>query len=211
MPTRSTPGISQRIKHACLVACSVACIAPYTPAHAETLLQALAAAYNNNPALRGEQARLRATDETLAQAQSGYRPTISSEFDYTNQNTSTRPPAASDGTINPVTSTLTAVQPLFDGFQTLNNVREADANIRAERENLRATEVQVMLNAVTAYMDVIRDKNILSARDQNVTALNEELRSVKARFDVGEVTRTDVEQARASLAGAQSADASAAI
>ena len=82
MPTRSNAGISHRLKSACLLACSFACIAGAQMAHAETIGQALAAAYQNNPQIRGEQARLRATDETLAQAQSGYRPTVSAGFDY---------------------------------------------------------------------------------------------------------------------------------
>jgi len=207
MPTQFLTRGSHGFKSACLLACSFACLMAASPVRAETLEQVLTSAYVNNPKIRGEQARLRASDETLAQAQSGYRPTISSEFDFTSQSSRTSPAALGDGTTHPTTSTLTAVQPLFDGFQTLNNVRQADSNIRAERENLRAVEEQAMLDTVTAYMDVIRDRNILSVRDQNVKVLSEELRSVKARFDVGEVTRTDVEQARATLAAAQSADA----
>ena len=207
MPTPAPIGIALRVGQACLIAGSFAFVMAPASASAETIEQAMVSAYNNSAQLRGEQARLRASDETLAQAQSGYRPTISSEFDFTSQSTRTDPASPNDGTINPRTSTLTAVQPLFDGFQTVNSVKQADASIRAERENLRAVEEQVMLNAVTAYMDVVRDRNILSVRDQNVKVLTEELRSVKARFDVGEVTRTDVEQARATLAAAQSAQA----
>jgi outer membrane protein len=207
MPARSDTGISRQGKAICLLACGWLSLMAALPASAETLEQVLAGAYANNPRLRGEQARLRASDETLAQAQSGYRPTISSEFDFTSQSTHTNPSSPTDGVTHPRTETITATQPLFDGFQTLNNVKAADANIRAERENLRAIEEQVMLDSITAYMDVVRDRNILKARDQNVTTLNEELRSVRARFNVGEVTRTDVEQARATLAAAQSADA----
>jgi outer membrane protein len=207
MPTPSTGGSSRRLRQVCLLACSVAGLSVAIPVRAETLQEALATAYVNNPKIRGEQARLRASDETLAQAQSGYRPTITAEFDYTSQSTHTKPSQPSDGALNPRTETITAIEPLFDGFQTLNNVKAADSNIRAERENLRAVEEQAMLDSVTAFMDVVRDRNILRVRDQNVKVLVEELKSVKARFDVGEVTRTDVEQARATLAAAQSADA----
>lgn len=207
MPTRMISGRSHWTKPVLLLACSFSCLMYGVPAWAETLEQALANAYVNNPRIRGEQARLRASDETLAQAQSGYRPTISSEFDFTSTTTETEPASPGDGTVNSHSSTISAVQPLFDGFQTLNNVKTADSNIRAERETLRAVEEQAMLDSVTAFMDVVRDTNILKVREQNVTTLNEELRSVKARFDVGEVTRTDVEQARATLATAQSANA----
>ena len=207
MPTLPNNGISRRFKRTCAIASSAACLLAISPAYAESIQQALIGAYNYSPQLRGEQARLRAVDESLAQAQSGYRPTISSEFDFTSQTTRSDPSAPGDGTVNPRTSTLSAVQPLFDGFQTLNNVKQADANIKAERENVRNVEASVLLAAATAYADVVRDRNILSVRDQNVSLLNEELRSVKARFDVGEVTRTDVEQARSTLAAAQSAQA----
>lgn len=207
MPTPGSHGISSRFKRSCAVACSIVCLAAVTPVSAETMQQALVSAYKYSPQLRGEQARLRAVDESLAQAQSGYRPTVTSEFDFTNQTTRSEPSSPSDGTTNPRTATLSAIQPIFDGFQTLNNVKQADANIKAERENLRNAEENVLLAAVTAYADVVRDRNILSVRDKNVSLLNEELRSVKARFDVGEVTRTDVEQARATLAAGQSLQA----
>ena len=208
MPTPVSKGISSRHKRILAVATGVACLTAIPPfACAETIQQALVQSYNNSAQLRGERARLRATDESLAQAQAGYRPTVTSEFDFTNSQTYTEPKTSGNGSSSTATSTLSAVQPIFDGFQTVNNVRQADANIRAERENVRNVEENVLLAAATAYADVVRDRNILTARDQNVALLNEELRSVKARFDVGEVTRTDVEQARATLAAGQSAQA----
>lgn len=172
---------------------------------AVTLSEAWTSAYTNNPQIMAERARLRSVDENLAIAQSGYRPTINGEIDYTLKSTSTEPPSPSDGTVLSRTYTLNATQPIYSGGQVVSAVYEADAAIRAERENLRNIEQQVMLSVVTAYMNIVRDRAILDVRSNNVRVLTEELRQVKARFDVGEVTRTDVEQARASLASSQAA------
>jgi outer membrane protein len=93
---------------------------------------------------------------------------------------------------------------LYNGGQTRNAVKAADANIRAQRESLRDVEQTLLLQVITAYMDVIRDRAALDIQSRNSDVLAKELKQVKARFDVGEVTKTDVEQARASLALAQS-------
>ena len=170
----------------------------------ESLDQALASAYSTNPRIMSGRARLRSVDESLARAQSGYRPTINGEIDYTLRNNETVPSSPGDGTTLSRTYSLSASQPIYSGGQTRHAVSEADANIRAEREVLRDTEQTVLLDAITAYVDVVRDRATLVVQQKNVTVLTQELKQVKARFDVGEVTKTDVEQARASLAGAQS-------
>ena len=171
---------------------------------AESLDQALASAYSTNPRIMSERARLRSIDENLARAQSGYRPTIGGEIDYTLRNNETVPSSRDDGTTLAHTYSLTASQPIYSGGQTRYAVSEADANIKAEREVLRDTEQLVLLDAITAYVDVVRDRATLVVQQKNVAVLTQELRQVKARFDVGELTKTDVDQARASLAGAQS-------
>jgi outer membrane protein len=184
--------------------CAVQCVAlAPRSAHGETLKEALAFAYNNNPLLMGERARLRAVDENLAIAQSGYRPTVGATFDYSLKGTKNNPGSISDGTTDPRTYTVTATQPLYTGGSVVAGVYEADATIRAERENLRATEQGVLLAAVTAYMDVLRDREVVDVNLENINVLQTELKQVQARFDVGEVTRTDVEQSRASLAQGQ--------
>ncbi len=91
---------------------------------------------------------------------------------------------------------------LFDGFQTRNNVRTAKANVLASRESLRNTEQNILLDAATAYMDVIRDRQIAALTEQNLAFLNEQVRAAQSRFDVGEGTRTDVAQAQAERASA---------
>ncbi len=173
------------------------------PALGETLTQALASAYANNPRLQSERARLRGTDENLARAQSGYRPTVNGTIDYTLRSTSSIPKSPGDGTSFIRAYQLNASQPIYNGGSTSSAVKEADATIRAEREVLRETEQQVLLDAITAYMDVIRDRAVLDVQLKNIAVLTQELRQVKARFDVGEVTKTDVEQAKSSLASAQ--------
>ena len=174
------------------------------PASAESLRDALAAAYRYNPRLDAERARLRAIDEEVARANSGYRPNISSSADVGYQRNNTGPPSVADGENNPKGYQVTASQNIFNGFRTMNGVREAEATVRAGRETLRSVEQEVLLQAVTAYMDVVRDQAIVRLRENNVTVLTRELKATQDRFSVGEVTRTDVAQAQARRAGAVS-------
>ena len=93
--------------------------------------------------------------------------------------------------------TIQGIQPIFRGFRTYNAVNNAEATVRAERENLRDIERQVLLQAVTAYMDVVRDQELVRLNENNVNVLSRELKAAQDRFSVGEVTRTDVAQAEA--------------
>lgn len=175
-------------------------------ARAETLNQALASAYQYNPRLDAERARLRATDEEVTRARSGFRPNITAGADINYQYQRTRSPL---GTIEEETRprgySIDAVQPIFSGFRVINAVNESEANVRAGRETLRGVEQSVLLEAVTAFMDVVRDQAIVRLRENNVNVLSRELRATEDRFGVGEVTRTDVAQAQARRAGAVSA------
>src|SRR5262245_8969216 len=176
-------------------------------ARAETLNEALASAYKVNPRLDAARATLRATDEEVPRAISGYRPTVTGTADTSFQNQTTRPnlPGAGNGNSNPRGYALQLVQPIFKGFQTVNAVSEAEATVRAGRETLRTVEQSVMLEAVTAYVDVVRDQAIVRLRENNVTVLTRDLRATQDRFNVGEVTRTDVAQAQARRAAAVAA------
>lgn len=173
-------------------------------ASAGGLVEALAAAYANNPQLAAERARLKATDEQLAIAQSGYRPTISGTADFTLQSSDTVPSSPADGTVKTRTYALNLSQPIYNGGSTVSAVREADATIRASRENVRGIEQSILLDVATQYMNVIRDQAIVQLRERNVGVLNRQLRESQVRFDAGELTKTDVEQAKARLAGAKS-------
>lgn len=175
------------------------------PVSAETLQQALVSAYEGNPTLRAERARQRATDEQVPQALSGWRPTVTvqGDADYTWQGVN--PPGAgysnSEGDAQALSIEL--AQPIFRGFKTINGTRAAEANVEAGRQNLLAVEQEVLFDGVQAYMDVLRDRQIVELRRKNVSVLDEQLRAANERFSVGEVTRTDVAQARARLSQSQ--------
>lgn len=191
--------------HVCAVAAMIIVAGLAAPAWAENLSEALASAYRYNPRLDAERARLRATDEDVARAMSGYRPIINANADWNHQQTNTRPDSPNEGTLHPRGYSFDAVQPVFNGLQTYNAVNESEANVRAGRENLRDVERSVLLDAVTAYVDVVRDQAIVGLRENNVNVLSRELKATQDRFAVGEVTRTDVAQAEARRAGAVSA------
>lgn len=174
-------------------------------ADAETLEQALSATYKFNPRLDAARATLRATDEEVPRAISGFRPVITGNADTSWEKTTTRPPTSANGDSNPRGYNVELVQPIFRGFRVINTVREAEATVRAGRETLRTVEASVLLEGVTAYMDVVRDQAIVRLRENNVTVLTRDLRATQDRFNVGEVTRTDVAQAQARRALAVSA------
>ena len=169
-------------------------------AQAESLRGALAAAYKFNPDIEAERANLRATDESVPQAKSGYRPTVSASADIGATNVRNRP-GGSTGR-RPAGYQLDLTQNLFDGFRTTNSVNAAEANVRSGRATLHSTEQTVLLQAVTAYMNVVRDQAIVRLRESNVRVLSKNLKATQERFSAGEVTRTDVAQSRARRARA---------
>jgi outer membrane protein len=180
---------------------------------AETLESALARAYGNNPELNAQRAGVRVRDEDVAQAKSGYRPRINATADIgrTFVDADTGRPRTPFGTGGSSISRSTPRgfgveinQPIFDGFQTSNRVRAAESGVLGSREQLNTTEQNVLLDAATAYMDVLRDTAILDLQRNNVEVIDEQLRQTRDRFNVGEVTRTDVAQAEARLAASRS-------
>ncbi|WP_134496818.1 TolC family outer membrane protein [Microvirga pakistanensis] len=177
---------------------SVFVLAGVGGASAETLESALAKAYGNNPSLNAQRAGVRATDENVAQAKSGYRPTITGTADIGR--------AYSEGTgySTPRGFGVEINQTIFDGFRTDNSVRRAESGVFAAREDLNTTEQDILVNAATAYMNVLRDTAILDLQRNNVEVIDEQLRQTRDRFNVGEVTRTDVAQAESRLAAARS-------
>ncbi|WP_430913472.1 TolC family outer membrane protein [Methylobacterium sp. sgz302541] len=181
-----------------------AAIAIAPPAGAETLETALARAYSGNPQLNANRAGVRATDENVAAAQAGYRPTVSVEADIGVSKFEGRVQGSQlNQTTLPGGAGITVNQTLFNGFQTDNNTRRAESTVFSQRETLRGTEMTVLYSAVQAYMSVLSDTATLELRRNNVEVLEEQLRQTRDRFNVGEVTRTDVAQAEARLAGAR--------
>ena len=178
------------------------------PAHAESLEQALADAYLLNPVLNAERARLRAIDEQVALAKSGLRPFVTGTADtnYVNQNSDRSGLGGvdigaggftTDGVTHPRGYAVQLQQPLFEGFQNLNAIRQAKAEVQAQREALRSVEQTVLLDAASAYVNVVRDAAIVRLRENDVSVLSEQLKATRDRFEVGEVTRTDTAQAEA--------------
>jgi outer membrane protein len=182
----------------------LAALVSAAPVGAETLREALALAYRTNPRLDAERARLRATDEEVPRAKSGYRPRASANADTGYQRVESQPGNSSDGRGGTSGYSLQLQQSIFSGFRTVNGVREAEANVRAGRENLRNVEQQILLEAATAYADVLRDQALVRLRENNVGVLTRDLQAAEARRAVREVTRTDVAQAQARRARAVS-------
>lgn len=173
---------------------STTALSPLT-ASAETILGALTKAYQLNSELNSARAGVRVTDEDVAIAKSGYRPTIDgvASIDYSSQSGVRLTTGQFGVQIN---------QMLFDGFQTRNNVAAAESRVFASNESLRNTEQNILFNAASAYMDVIRDRQVAALLERNLEFLSEQARAARSRFEVGEGTRTDVAQADASRSAA---------
>ena len=259
------------------VGLSVVSVVSPTGAGAETLSDALAKAYFNNPNLNAQRSNTRAADENIPIANSGYMPHVTASGDVGAQyqdysspvgvssgvsstglgtstgtgtgigttgvgtsttgvgtsttgvgtsttgigttglasavstsSTSTAVSGSSasrisdlSGTVIPRGAGITVTQTLFDGLRTTNNIRSAESNVFGSRETLRNVEQSVLQSGAQSYMDVLRDTAILDLRNSNIKVLEEQLRQTQDRFKVGEVTRTDVAQAEASVAGAR--------
>ncbi len=188
---------------------AVACAVVTSIARADTLEGSLVLAYQNNPVLNAQRAAMRAQDEAVPQALSGYRPRIAATAtvgnQFTRQTTKTPVPVGpvytgSNTDLTPHTVGVTVQQTLFNGFQTANRTRQAESQVSAARATLAVTEQTVLLNAATAYMNLIRDSAILELQRRNVEVLQEQLRQTRDRAAVGEVTRTDVAQSESRLA-----------
>ena len=183
-------------------------------ASAESLADAITLAYQTNPTLQGQRAEQRATDETYVQARAGYRPTANVQATgtwYWQKFASCQilfgcysaTPGGSSQNYNQLNAQLSVTQPLYTGGRATAKVRAAEAQVLAGREQLRQTEGQVMMSVIQAYEDVRRDEQALAIRKDNVGVLQRQVDETRARFEVGEVTRTDVAQSEAQLAAAQ--------
>jgi TolC family type I secretion outer membrane protein len=153
--------------------------------------------------LRAERARLRATDEQVPQALSGWRPTVTAEADAGHNWSDSHPGPSTES--DPAEVSISLSQPLFRGFKTINDTKAAEASVRAGRQDLLAVEQDILFKAVQAYMNVLRDRQIVAFRQKNASVLQEQLRAATARFEAGETTRTDTAQARARLSQSQAA------
>jgi outer membrane protein len=190
----------------------VSCVLLPVSARADTMRGALTQAYQNNPTLNAQRAAVRVTDENVPQTLSGYRPRISLSASVAEQYLDSLTKSTTSGrTTYTQTSGATAVQTyggtitqsILNGNATASRVRQAEQQVSSARETLRLSEQTVLLSAATAYMNLIRDAAILSLQRSNVEVLQEQLRQTQDRFQVGEVTRTDVAQSESRLAAAR--------
>ncbi len=180
-------------------------LAGTTPVLADTIEAALVRAYQNNPQLNAQRAAVRSTDENVPQALSGYRPkvaiTASAGYQYSDVQSGIGANVQSvHGTQAPRAVGATVTQTLYNGQQTANRTRAAEGQVSAAREGLRVLEQSVLLAAATIYMDYLRDSAIVEVQRSNTRVLEQTLKQTRDRFNVGEVTRTDVAQSEAQLA-----------
>ncbi|NVN86219.1 MAG: TolC family outer membrane protein [Rhodopseudomonas sp.] len=197
----------KRVTGVAVTGIMMACFGP-TPVLADTIESALVRAYQTNPQLNAQRASVRSVDENVPQALSGYRPrvavTASGGYQYTDVISgvvgSGSPTSHLNGAQTPRAVGATLTQTLFNGQQTANRTRAAEGQVSSAREGLRVLEQSVLLAAATIYMDYLRDSAIVEVQRSNVRVLEQTLKQTRDRFNVGEVTRTDVAQSEAQLA-----------
>jgi outer membrane protein len=173
-------------------------------ASAETMSGALSRAYGNNPDINQQRAAVRARDESVPGAKAGWLPKANATYLISHQVTNDSNAFGQGGhqklVANPRGPTFTVTETLFDGQRTASAVRQAESAVLQAREAMRETELTTLQSSATAYMDVLRDTAVLGLRRQNIKVLQVQLQQTRDRFQVGELTRTDVAQSESSLA-----------
>lgn len=212
--SRPAIGWSRRGLWSALGVLALAC-AGARGAAAQTIDDAMAEAYRTNPQLLSARAQLRALDEGVPVALSGWRPTVSvggsigKATDTLRARNDTGATARQDLWRTPDSASLSITQPLYRGGQTVASTSQAENNVQAGRSALLSTEQQVLLQAATAFANLARDQATLDLAISNVKVLQARLDETQAQFKVGEVTTTDVAQSRARLAQAQASQTQA--
>jgi TolC family type I secretion outer membrane protein len=180
----------------------VAVLSGGLPAAAQTLDEALVQTYQANPTLSAARAQLRATNERVPQALSGWRPLVEAQGSGGKAIDDDVRPTPGDEGRSPASADLTVTQPLYRGGRTVAGTERAENEVLAQRARLATTEQDVLLSAVTAYADVWRDQSVLALNINNEQVLGRQLEATQDRFDVGELTRTDVAQSESRLSSA---------
>jgi outer membrane protein len=204
VPTRRSPemtmeSIRQSLRILAAVAGVGVTVGVITVPHAETLIEALADTYTTNPGLQAQRARLRAVDEQVPQALSNWRPSVTVSSRYTLSETQRRGLVDVDTRSNQHSVQLNLSQPLFRGFRTQAATARAEQRVAAERARLLSTEQRILFEAISSYMNVVRERAVLELNQSNVDVLRRQLEATEDRFRVGELTRTDVAQAQSRL------------
>lgn len=176
-------------------------LATTAPLRAESLREALVKAYTTNPTLTAARAGQRATDENVPITRARGLPGLSATVGY-NEFVE----KASNSFLSPGRAVQAALQlsaPIYQGGAVRNAQRAAEVRVDAGQAGLRDTEATVFSQVVGAYMDVIRDSAIVSLNQKQVAVLRVNLEATRDRFQVGDLTRTDVAQSESRLANAQ--------
>lgn len=187
---------------------AVTCIPLSAYAEVTTFDQALAQAYETNPALQAERARLREIDEQVSQALSNWRPDIEATANAgvsnqsINDSASAPIPSSSSG-LTPRSAGLQFTQPLFRGFRTTAATHAAEKQVAAERANLELTEQKLLLDSGTAFLDVVHDEALVQLDRSNEAVLHDELDATHERYKAGELGTTDIHQAESRLKRAE--------
>jgi outer membrane protein len=170
-------------------------------ASADTLREALVSAYQTNPTLTAQRETLRGTDANVAIARAAGRPQVNGTVGLNRNLTRSGVIAQTQGNSHNISLSggVDVTYPLFSGGAVKNSVRAAETRVEAGRATLRAVEGDVFTQAVAAYMDVIRDRAIVELNENNVKVLGTNLEATQDRFEIGDLTRTDVAQSEARL------------
>ena len=166
-------------------------------AHAESLADSIALAYQTNPVLQAQRASQRVLDESVVQSKSSFRPSVTASADASETNV--------QGPLDRKTSSgsVSVSQLLYSGGRASAALSATQADVLSGQQNLRRVEASVLASVITAYVDVRRALEALRISQDNVARLRRQLQESQARFEVGDVTRTDVAQAQARFAAAQ--------
>jgi len=211
LPIEGREDFGRPVFHAIVLFLALAALALPTVAPAETLQDALSAAYRTNPVLGGQRAQQKALDETYVQAKAGWRPTagVTTQAEYQKQPNDLSDFSQGFSGASYGTAAITVTQPLYTGGRTTWAVRAAQASVEAGREDLRAVEAQVLLSVIQGYVDVLRDQQVLAIRQADVETLQRQAAESEAKYNLGQVTKTDVALSQAQMDSARVALAAA--
>ena len=198
------------LKFRILAGSALAALVASGSATAETLSDAVAAAITSNPQLESQRVESEIARENLKQARSGGRTTVtlgaSAGYQYTDTNS---PFSLGNGDQESASAQVQAIKPIYTGGRVAAGVRQASAGIDAADAQYDAAEQDLILQVITSYMDVRRDRETVTIRQNNVDVSAEQVRAAEDRFEVGVVTRTDVSLAKANYEGARASLATA--
>ena len=192
------------LRAAATLAILAAAVFAGSPASAQTLTEAFAYAYNNNPQILAQRALLRATDEQVPQALSNWRPTVTltGQAGFERAGVAARGTSTNFSSFEPRSLDLRVTQPLYRGGRTEAATRQAINTVQSTRAQTLGVETTVFQAVAQAYLDVVRDQTLVEVNRNNEQVLRRQLEATQDRFRVGEVTRTDVAQAESALAQA---------